>query len=197
MPAVRVVARLAVDTVSREGKQGNVREQVVRKNLPGRQRRERQNDRGCGHRDHVFEDCRCSHTQIFQRVRKSAATFIDPLQHNAKVGRSQDHVGRVARHVCRTFDGEPYIGQPQRGGVVDPVPEVAGHVARLAKGGDDAFLPSRVYLGKDVGAGNKARKGIGAQGGDLGFGHDTRVRHTDTRCDVGGDLAVFAGDDPN
>ena len=114
---------------------------------------------------------------------------------DSEVPVEQHQVGRVLGHVSGGVRGDPDVGGAQRDHVVDPVPDEPDRATAVPQRGHDPGLMRGADLGEHRRAlGEDAHVGVGGLI-ELATEHDLTDRHAHLGGDLGGDMAVVAGED--
>ena len=195
VPAPRPIDLLAVHVVGGDGHRGNVGQEVVEQDLLRQERQERKEERRARHAHHVAEVRAGRDEDVLERVGERLPAQPDALREDAQVPLQQHDVGRFLGDVHRALHRDPHVCRMQRARVVDPVAQVADHVAGLAERRQDPLLLVRLGLREDVHLAHPLQQRGVAQAAQLLAGEHGRSLDPHLATHLAGDETVVPRDD--
>ena len=195
VPALRPLDQFRIHGVVGDADRRHVGQQVVQEDLAGQERKERQEQRGGRHADHVAEVRAHRRQHVLQRVRKGLAAFLDASADDIQTSLEQDEIRRLPGHVNRLLNREARVRRVHGGRIVHAVAEKADDVPHLLERQDDPLLLVRIHLHEEIRGFGRAPERFVGQALKVTAREHAVGPHADERGDVLGDGLAVSRDD--
>jgi hypothetical protein len=134
VPALWPRDQLWIHGIIGDADRRHVRQQVVQEDLASQERQERQEQRRCGHADHVAQVGAHRREHVLQGIREGLAAFLDATADDVQAPLEQDEIGGRTGHIDRLLNRETGVGRMHGRRIVHAVAEKADDVPHLLDG---------------------------------------------------------------